>query len=96
MQELLDCISRVNNTYTCGAGTPTQAYNYIQKAGGLSSEDIYPLNLLMENDKDEISMCKSKVENFSVAVGGGSGDIKPFDEAKLIDTILYRTYFNPI
>ena len=42
----------------------------------------------MENGKGDISMCKSKVENFSVTVSGGSGDIKPFDEVKLINTIL--------
>lgn len=88
VQELLDCISQVNNTYSCGPGTPTRAYNFIQKAGGLSSEDVYPLKSGMENGKDEISMCKTKIENFSVTVGGGSGDIKPFDEAKLIETIL--------
>jgi hypothetical protein len=63
-------------------------YNYIQKEGGLSIGSMYPLKEGMVKDNKDKSVCKAKVEHYGVSINGGSGDIKPYDESNLLDTIL--------
>lgn len=64
------------------------AYNYIQKSGGLSIGSMYPLKENLEKNSEKLSICKVKIEHYGVTVNGGSGDIKPYDEAKLLNIIL--------
>jgi C1A family cysteine protease len=40
-QELVDCV-RTNRTYGCNGGYVEDAYEYIVKKGGITSETIYP------------------------------------------------------
>lgn len=89
VQQLLDCMGQ-NNKMDCAEGSPTNAFNTIQKRGGLAMENLYPTKLLTKKAVDEVSVCKYSGTISGIQVNGGSKDIKPYDEQALIQALLYQ------
>ena len=87
VQQLLDCMG-TGNRMACGAGSSGLAFNYLQKQGGLALDMLYTNKSLKKNDIDAFSTCKFSSTTRGMQVGGGSKDIKPFDEATLISALL--------
>ena len=88
VQQILDCINATNLNYTCSGNVPKNVFNYIQKAGGLATEAVYPLRSDLVKGEPKISHCKSNIENLAVEVSGGSKDIKPYDERSFLEKLL--------
>ena len=89
VQHILDCMSD-NNKMVCGEGSPSKAFNFIQKQGGLAMDSLYPRKSLSKKKLDETSICKYFGAISGIQVNGGAKDIKPYDEEALIQALLYQ------
>jgi cathepsin H len=77
-QQLVDCAGAFNN-FGCNGGLPSQAFEYIKYAGGLTSEAQYPYTA-----KD--GKCRSDYSVVAYAKGG-SYNISLYDENALVQAI---------
>jgi cathepsin H len=77
-QQLVDCAGAFKN-YGCDGGLPSQAFEYIKYAGGLTSESQYPYT-----GKD--GQCQTNHPVVAYA-NGGSHNITLYDEDSLVQAI---------
>jgi len=74
-QQLVDCAQAFNNN-GCDGGLPSQAFEYVMYAGGLSTENTYPY---FAKDRN----CTVERDTFELKVLGGSVNITEGDELEL-------------
>lgn len=72
-QQLVDCAGAFNN-FGCDGGLPSQAFEYIRYAGGITSEDRYPYTA-------QDGSCKTDIQ--PIATTSGSFNITAYDENQL-------------
>ena len=89
VQQILDCMGQ-GNKMDCGEGSPSKAFNAIQKRGGLAMENLYRTKQLTKKAIEEVSVCKYSGTISGIQVNGGSKDVKPYDEQALIQALLYQ------
>lgn len=81
-QQLVDCAQAYDN-HGCNGGLPSHAFEYIEAAGGISTEDAYPYKAKDQN-------CTVKKDSFKVTVRGGSVNITEGDETELRDALFFH------
>lgn len=69
-QQLVDCAGDFNN-HGCNGGLPSQAFQYIQAAGGLESEDSYPYKAVDQKCSFDLTQVVSTVQYGSYNVSSG-------------------------
>ena len=74
-QQLVDCAQAFDN-HGCEGGLPSHAFEYVQYAGGISTETAYPYKALDE-------ACTVESSTFALGVEGGSVNITQGDEVEL-------------
>lgn len=74
-QQLVDCAQDFDN-HGCNGGLPSHAFEYIQHAGGISTEKSYPY---YAEDRE----CTVDPKTFALKVSGGSVNITEGDEEEL-------------
>ena len=75
-QQLVDCAQAYDN-HGCNGGLPSHAFEYIEAAGGISTEVDYPY---YAQDRE----CKVDSDTFALTVSGGSVNITEGDEDELL------------
>ena len=80
-QQLVDCAGNFNNN-GCDGGLPSQAFQYIQQAGGLTTETQYPYTAVD-------GKCKTNV-TFAAFARGGAHNITYLDEYGLQEAIAFN------
>jgi len=69
-QQLVDCAGDFQN-FGCNGGLPSQAFQYIQQAGGLESEDSYPYKAVDQKCSFDSSKIVASVQYGSYNVSSG-------------------------
>ena len=78
-QQLVDCAQAYDN-HGCNGGLPSHAFEYVQAAGGISTETAYPYFAKDHN-------CTVDKSTYALTVEGGSVNITEGDEEELKSAI---------
>ena len=84
-QQPIDCSSSLGNS-GCNGGLPHRAFDYIQQASGLSTENTYPFEA-------QDGTCRFSMQNVYAKVYNGSVNIYPGDELAVYQAL---NTFGPI
>jgi len=79
-QQLVDCAGAYDN-HGCNGGLPSHAFEYIQAAGGISTETDYPYYAEDRN-------CTVNPDTFALKVWGGSVNITEGDEQEMASALV--------
>lgn len=78
-QQLVDCAGAYDN-HGCEGGLPSHAFEYVQNAGGISTEKAYPYFAVDHK-------CTVKSSTYALEVSGGSVNITEGDEVSLANAV---------
>lgn len=84
-QQSIDCSANFGNS-GCDGGLPFKAFNYLQNANGLSTENTYPF-------ENQGGSCRFKQQNIYARVYNGTANIHPGDEQAIYQAL---STFGPI